>query len=355
MLQAALDAFGVESSNPVFLRRVLESDTTDPNSMVNQLGDERWVAMSRAFGFGWPDINEFTSPDQLLSNPALLEDALDQFNVSDRGETFLRQVLESDLSDPNSFVNQPENIAYYDFAEAFQNEWPAQPSRLQVLSDEITDKLGTFVNAQQLVFDSSTFNATLDVFNMPDRRLEFDLMIRAFDSDLSSATSFVNLRREENLKSMAHAFGFNKGTTTREYPEGFAKEVAALYTDRMFEIEIGNSDPNMRLALAFERELQTIADAGGSENAHWYGIIGSPPLKTVFEAALALPSSFGQLDVDRQVEEMKERSFAAFGTTHPADFLKADKLDEFRNRFLLLADLNSPQTAGVSDPLLSLF
>jgi hypothetical protein len=191
---------------------------------------------------------------------------------------------------------------------------------------------------------------------MNERQLDFSFMLKVFESDLSSETSYANLYRDPNVQAMANAFAFNPGGNDRTYPPGFAEEIADLYTDRNFEIAIGESDPNMRLALALERELQSIADAGGSEDAHWYGIIGSPPLKTVFESALGLPSSFGQLDVDRQVNEMKDRAFASFGTTHPADLLKPDKLEEFRNRFLLLSELNSDTaSAGFSDPIFALF
>ncbi|WP_435659931.1 DUF1217 domain-containing protein [Leisingera caerulea] len=341
LLQAVIDTFGLERTYPDFLRRVLNSDTTDPDSFVNQLEDKRYLAVSEAFGFGWPDINAMTDPEELLSNPPLLADALETFNLSDRGETYLRQVLESDLSDPNSFVNQPENLAFYDFAEAFQNEWPEHVSKMQVFADEITDKLGTFTNPRELVFDLNLFEATLDLFGQSKRSTDFDTVLKAFDSDLSSSTSYANLHYDTGLKSMVQAFSFNEGQTSREYPEGFAEELAELYTTRQFEIEIGNSDPNMRLALALERELQDVADAGGSENAHWYNIIGSPPLRSVFETALGLPSGIGQLDIERQLSEMKDRAFSAFGTTHPADFLEPEMLDQFRKRFLLLSDLNS--------------
>lgn len=341
LLQAVIDTFGLERTYPDFLRRVLNSDTTDPDSFVNQLEDKRYLAVSEAFGFGWPDINAMTDPEELLSNPQLLAHALDTFNVSDRGETYLRQVLESDLSDPNSFVNQPENLAYYNFAEAFQNEWPEPVSKMQVFADEITDKLGTFTNPRELVFDLGLFEATLDLFGQSKRSTDFDTVLKAFDSDLSSSTSYANTHYDTGLKLMTQAFAFNPGEVSREYPEGFAEELAELYTTRQFEIEIGNSDPNMRLALALERELQDVVDAGGSENAHWYNIIGSPPLRSIFETALALPSGIAQLDIERQLVEMKDRAFSAFGTTHPADFLEPEMLDQFRKRFLLLSDLNS--------------
>ncbi|UTS81202.1 DUF1217 domain-containing protein [Phaeobacter piscinae] len=356
LLAAVVESFDLEYTNTIFLKRMLESNPYDPNSPVNQQEDPRYLAMSRAFGFGISDINSFTSPEELLAQPLLLEDALEQFNLSNPGEQYIRDVLESDLSDPNSFVNQPSNLAFYDFAEAFQNEWPSAPSRMQVLASEVGGKLAGYEQPQQFVFDFDAFEAGLDVFNISERELDFDVMIKAFESDLSSEISYANLHRDPNLKAMAHAFAFNPGGSDHTYPAGFAQEIADLYRDRNFEIAIGESDPNMRLALSLERELQSIADAGGSEDAHWFGIIGSPPLKSMFETALGLPASFGQLDVDRQVNEMKERAQTSFGTTHPADLLETEKLDEFRNRFLLLSGLNSDQAAnGFSDPIFTLF
>ncbi|ATG36289.1 hypothetical protein PhaeoP23_02164 [Phaeobacter piscinae] len=356
LLAAVVESFDLEYTNTIFLKRMLESNPYDPNSPVNQQEDPRYLAMSRAFGFGISDINSFTSPEELLAQPLLLEDALEQFNLSNPGEQYIRDVLESDLSDPNSFVNQPSNLAFYDFAEAFQNEWPSAPSRMQVLASEVGGKLAGYEQPQQFVFDFDAFEAGLDVFNISERELDFDVMIKAFESDLSSEISYANLHRDPNLKAMAHAFAFNPGGSDHTYPAGFAQEIADLYKDRNFEIAIGESDPNMRLALSLERELQSIADAGGSEDAHWFGIIGSPPLKSMFETALGLPASFGQLDVDRQVNEMKERAQTSFGTTHPADLLETEKLDEFRNRFLLLSGLNSDQAAnGFSDPIFTLF
>ncbi|WP_293576773.1 DUF1217 domain-containing protein [Phaeobacter sp.] len=357
LLQAVIDTYDLEYINPIFLKRMLESDPYDPESPVNQQEDTRYLAMSRAFGFGAPDINSFTSPDELFARPELLEESLDQFFLTNPGEDVLRQVLESDLSDPASFVNQPGNLIYRDFAEAYQTEWPASPSRMQTFADEVDGKLGNYVAPQSFVFDFDAFEAGLEIFNIGNRSLDFGVMIKAFESDLSSDVSYANLHRDPGVKSMANAFNFNPGDTGRTYPPGFAEEVSQLYTDRNFEIAIGESDPNMRLALALERELQAIVDIGGSEDAHWYGIIGSPPLKTVFESALNLPSSFGQLDVDRQVQEMKDRMDIRFGTTHPKDLIEdPSKMEDFRNRFLLLSELNSPQaSAGFSDPIFALF
>lgn len=54
LLRTALSAYGLEGdqNNHFFLRKVLESDLTDPKSLANRLGDKRYRAFAEAFGFG---------------------------------------------------------------------------------------------------------------------------------------------------------------------------------------------------------------------------------------------------------------------------------------------------------------
>lgn len=54
MLKVALTAFGLENDlpNKAFLRKVLESDLSDPKSLVNRLTDKRYRQFAEAFGLG---------------------------------------------------------------------------------------------------------------------------------------------------------------------------------------------------------------------------------------------------------------------------------------------------------------
>lgn len=53
-LKVALTAFGLEADlgNRAFLRKVLESDLGDRNSLANRLADKRYASFAAAFGFG---------------------------------------------------------------------------------------------------------------------------------------------------------------------------------------------------------------------------------------------------------------------------------------------------------------
>lgn len=56
MLSAVLSAFGLENdvANKAFIRKVLESDITDRNALVNRLSDKRYLRMAEALGFNAP-------------------------------------------------------------------------------------------------------------------------------------------------------------------------------------------------------------------------------------------------------------------------------------------------------------
>lgn len=337
---AAVALFGLENDNPVLLKQVLNADPTDENSLVNQKADKRYLAFSEAFRFGWPSIDDLTT-EQFLANDILRADALDQFDVSDPGDERLRELLNSDLGDPASAANQPENAAYLDFVTAFQTGWPETPSPAETFVDALSGKLDSLTTAAAIVFDLDVFSATLDMFGQQDRATDFLFLQKILDSDLFSTTSYAALHPDKRLGAMAQAFAINPGDVGRAYPEGFAADITTLYTTRQFEIGVGEIDADMRLALSLERELNTIIDGGGTEDTMWFGILGSPPLRQVFETTFRLPSGFVNLDLDQQLAEIKTRADRVFGASDVTAFRDPEVLDDLRNRFLLGSTLNA--------------
>ena len=50
------------------------------------------------------------------------------------------------------------------------------------------------------------------------------------------------------------------------------------------------------------------------DNARWFGMMGNPPLRSVFETAMGLPSSIAQIDLDQQLEQFQFVLFASVGS-----------------------------------------
>ena len=166
LFSIAMKANGMEDMTfaTAFMRKVLESDLSDPKSFANKLSDTRYVAFAKQFNFSTTgnvptglayaqddshldDTTELYSQhrvqqgvtaateaqyyqskiptlgtvDDLIANPRLFSFALTAAGIdpSIASESTIRNVLTSDLSDPGSFANQMVDSRYRDLAAMF--------------------------------------------------------------------------------------------------------------------------------------------------------------------------------------------------------------------------------------------
>ena len=101
---------------------------------------------------------------------------------------------------------------------------------------------------------------------------------------------------------------------------------------------VGDADNNMRLAMNFRREMAELSKQG-EEGASWFVVLGSKPLRQVFEKAFGLPAQFGQIDIDRQRETMRDKASALFGVDNLTAFKDPAAVEKTINRFLARAQI----------------
>ena len=60
LLKVALRAFGLDGDirNRAFIKKVMEADPDDKNSIVNRLTDKRYLELNQAFNFGSEAVNQ---------------------------------------------------------------------------------------------------------------------------------------------------------------------------------------------------------------------------------------------------------------------------------------------------------
>lgn len=122
-------------------------------------------------------------------------------------------------------------------------------------------------------------------------------------------------------------------------------DITEKYQTNAFETEVGTVDNSMRLALNFKREIAELADAGLSENAGWFKVMASVPMRTVFEGAFNLPEGFSQLDLDRQKEVLSDRSNSLLGGKTVDVFKDPENIEKAIRRFLLTEQINQGPSA----------
>ncbi|WP_045394018.1 DUF1217 domain-containing protein, partial [Falsirhodobacter sp. alg1] len=89
-------------------------------------------------------------------------------------------------------------------------------------------------------------------------------------------------------------------------------------------------------------ELGTLAASSSSDDTKWFKILGSESLRSVFQTAFGLPTSFASIDLDQQLTVMKAKAKSLFGSSSISDFANSDKVDALIKRFLIMSDLTNP-------------
>ncbi|MEP2642253.1 DUF1217 domain-containing protein [Roseobacter sp.] len=394
LLRATLEKFdlGGNESNTYFLQQVLESDLSDENSFANRMSDPRLTELAGTFNFFEKEqqrsklddivdvfsgnFDDISSSAELLANDAFLSQAMDVFEIDDVYTTsFLTDVLDSDLNDENSFANSLEDEKFLLLAGAFNFNTPAldedgnavvdddgntvfQTGKLEAFVEAAASNIRSLATPADFMDAEDLLDATIDLLSLEDTFASKERIERVLNSDPDSPNSLVNSLTSEPYTALFNLFKFEEPVTTRTYPSGFVEQVTQNYLDRQFEIEIGNSDTSMRVALSLERELTDVVESSSSNDGHWFSIMASSSLRLAFEGAFRLPDSFGSIDIDQQLGVMKDRAESFFGTSEVADFLDPDTLNDLRDAYLVSTTSSTGATtsgASIASLILSSF
>ncbi|WP_245710721.1 DUF1217 domain-containing protein [Citreimonas salinaria] len=158
---------------------------------------------------------------------------------------------------------------------------------------------------------------------------------KILEEGTTERSALANKLADERYKAFSKAFGFGNPRGPGTSAPGFAEDIVAKFRQQSFEVAVGESDQSLRLALNFERGLTEINESGSSENAQWFRLMGTPPMRTVLEKALNLPKTFGQLDIDVQKQVFQDKAQARFGTDKISEMLEPDVMKKIVQTYLL--------------------
>ena len=264
-----------------FMRKVLESDLTDRNSFANKLVDTRYVEFAKAFNFGADgevktspprsqaeyqlddtvelysehrarsgiaaasetqyyqnNIGQVASVDDFLANDRLFAYALtaNGIDATYASKSKLREVLVSDLSDPDSTANTL-GAKYAALAASFNFEADgsiadgneaqstatvkqtqfkyydnsgnkATPAAAALRADYYREKMPTITNVDELINDPMLFDIAVTGAGLDSTLQGLDVIKQVLTSDLSDPDSVANVKGGSYL-ALAQAFNFN--------------------------------------------------------------------------------------------------------------------------------------------------
>lgn len=212
-------------------------------------------------------------------------------------------------------------------------------------ADYFRANIGKATTAEALVADHRLLKVALGAFGLDDDLPNKAFIQRVLSDGTLSADALSAKLSDKRYAALARAFGYDL-TPPRVGQSDFADTILAAYDDRQFEIAVGEQDANMRLALGTPRDLGEVAAKTSSEDAKWFTVMGTSPLRAVFEGALGLPPSFAALDIDQQLVTLKQKTEAAFGDSAVSQFSDPGKMDKLVRLFLMKAQIAGGATSA---------
>ncbi|MDQ7070630.1 MAG: DUF1217 domain-containing protein, partial [Rhodobacterales bacterium] len=201
-----------------------------------------------------------------------------------------------------------------------QNNAFQKSSEITRDTDYFEAKIGEIDTAEELVADRRLLRVALGAFGL-DADIDSKFYVKKIlEEGTLTDGALANRLADDRYKEFSAAFGFGNFDTPSTKISDFGAKITAQYRAQQFEVAVGDQDENMRLALYTERELANVAEGTESNDTKWFKIMGTPPLRSVFETALGLPASFGQLDLDLQLSTFKDYAQKQFGTKDISDF-----------------------------------
>lgn len=222
-----------------------------------------------------------------------------------------------------------------------QKEAVSQNPSVKRLTDAFREKIGDINSAEALVEDRELLTVALAAFGL-DEDINNKFYIRTIlEQDPADPESLANRLADKRYLDLAQTFGFGELGGPKTRISGFAEKIITEYETHEFETRVGEVDSDMRLALGLKGDLTEIGSKTTSNDTKWFEIMGNPPLREVFEVAFGLPSSFGTLGIDKQLDVFKERAQSIMKTDQVADLFDDESLNKLTNTFLLRSQLNT--------------
>ncbi len=196
------------------------------------------------------------------------------------------------------------------------------------------ENIGKVQTAQDLVSDRRLLQVALGAFGLEDD-IDNRYFIQKILSDGTSADDALpNRLADKRYREFSEAFGFGPGEVRKT---GLITEMEVIAQDNVvsrFEIAVGETDETMRISLYAQHTLADLAAQDSNADTKWFELMGQPPLRSLMETALGLPSSFAQLDIDSQLEVFKGRLTALTGSDDLAQFTDEASVATLTDQYL---------------------
>ena len=194
-------------------------------------------------------------------------------------------------------------------------------------------------NAEDFLKDDRLYRFAMTAFGLQDMIYAKAFMRKVLSEGIDATGSFANSLADARFRDFAETFNFARYGSTATTFTRTQRGTVDNYVRQALEVEQGDDNEGIRLALYFERKAPAISSA--------YSLLADRALLKVTQVALGMAESTGALDIDRQAELIADK-------LDLADLKDPEKLDKLLTRFTALWEIDNPSsvTAQSSTDLL---
>lgn len=208
-------------------------------------------------------------------------------------------------------------------------------------TDYFAEKITEITSAEELVSDRRLLTVALGAFGLQDDINNRYFIQKVLEEGTTNDDSLANRLANPQYSEMSEAFGFGPTEIPRIGSDGFSADLIQRFQANSFEVAAGTQNNAMRVALYAQRELPELATSEGSNDAKWFTVLGDPPMRQLFEKALNLPSTIGQIDIDQQLAVFKDRATSVFGSNDLSLFVDDEIIQDTITKFVIRDQVDS--------------
>lgn len=195
-------------------------------------------------------------------------------------------------------------------------------------------KIGSIKTIDEFFADSRLYNYVMKAHGLEDMTYAKAFMRKVLTEGVDSDDAFANKLSDSRYKELAESLNFARNGEAATSFDRAQKGVVDKYTRQTLEVNAGNENTGVRLALYFERMASSVTSG--------YSIIADDAISQVVRTALQLPDEFVGTDVDRQAAYYED-------VLNIEDFQDPVKVGKLLERFTAMWELDNP--SGSYDPL----
>lgn len=223
-----------------------------------------------------------------------------------------------------------------------------QDPQVERENEYFLENIGNVATAEDLVKDRRLLQTALDAFGLGEEIYKGALIQRVLEDGTTADDNLASRLGDDRWVQFSAAFGFGAGETVLTTSQTDMQNLVFTGETQGFEEAVGEQDLTLRYALYAQREVPNLAAEDNSADTKIFNVLGQPPLREFFETILNLPSSFGQIDIDQQLEVFKDRLSSQFGSEDIGEILEKRDIEDLTITYLARAQIRELQESQSS-------